>query len=185
MTNKLNFSLQSEQKKMRTTSLGLLVVLCTDCPSLQLLDQDVSLHFDLLNLQLIRKIEDCGTGDPEPAIVFARERLAPIAPTKQEYLRKLERTMTLLFFVGTQLTSPLLELTQPGIRREVAKNVNEALLKGNGERAKATLHDLVGHRAWAYKQAQKDRKESLPDQLDIGLEAAKEGGNTGSGNGST
>ncbi|KAL9127352.1 MAG: hypothetical protein Q9217_003766 [Psora testacea] len=153
----------------------------------QLLDQDSALHFALLRLQLvelIRKATATDNGDITPALNFATTHLAPRAPTNPEFLADLERTMALLIFPAENLTPPLAEILQPSLRQEVAKRVNEALLRSNGERAKATLYDLISHRAWAHQKAQQMRKDSLPDHIDLGLDHTQNAGKSASQNGS-
>ncbi|KAL9104068.1 MAG: hypothetical protein Q9163_000965 [Psora crenata] len=139
----------------------------------QLLEQDSALHFALLRLQLvelIRKATATEDGDITTALNFATTHLAPRAPTNPEFLADLERTMALLIFPADNLTPPLAEILQPSLRQEVAKRVNEALLRSSGERAKATLYDLVSHRAWAHQKAQQKKKDSVPDPIDLGLD---------------
>ena len=101
-----------------------------------------------------------------------------------EHLVDLERTMALLIFPPESLTPPLAELLQPSLRQKVAKEVNEALLKGGGRKPHATLYDLINHRAWVHQKAQRERKDSVPNNIDLGLDPIKNGGAIGKGNGS-
>ena len=91
--------------------------------------------------------------------------------------------MALLIFPADNLTPPLAEILEPSLRQDVAKRVNEALLRSNGERAKATLYDLVSHRAWAHQKAQQLRKDSVPEHIDLGLDLAPNAANSASHNG--
>ena len=79
---------------------------------------------------------------------------------------------------------PLAELLQPSLRQKVAKEVNEALLKSAGVKAHATLHDLVNHRAWVHQKALRERKDSVPENIDLGLDPIKSGESIGKANGS-
>ena len=92
--------------------------------------------------------------------------------------------MALLIFPPDNLTPPLAELLQPSLRQKVAKEVNEALLKGGGQKPHATLYDLVNHRAWVQQKAQRERKDIVPDNIDLGLDPIKNGGAVGKENGS-
>ena len=87
-----------------------------------------------------------------------------------------ERTMALLIFRPTDnLITPLAELLEPSLRKQVADQVNQTLLRGNGERAKVTLHDLVSHRAWVQQKAKNERRDFAPETLDLGLDPVRNG----------
>ena len=92
--------------------------------------------------------------------------------------------MALLIFPPDNLMPPLAELLQPSLRQKVAKEVNEALLKGTGVKTPATLHDLVNHRAWVHQKALRERRESVPENIDLGLDPIKRGESIGKENGS-
>ncbi|KAG8527429.1 uncharacterized protein KY384_007581 [Bacidia gigantensis] len=141
----------------------------------QLLDKNASLHFALLRLQLIELIRHATAkpdGDITPALDFATTYLAPRASIKTEFLGDLELAMALLIFPPENLTPVLAELLQPSLRQKVATDVNEALLRGGGEREKATIYSLISHRAWAEQRASKERSDSMPEGLALGLEPA-------------
>lgn len=144
----------------------------------QVLDQDSALHFSLLRLQLIeliRKATATPNGDIAPALTFATTHLAPRAPTNQEFLEDLERTMALLIFPPDNLAPPLAALLDPALRQEVAQRVNQALLHSQGERTKATLYDLVNYRSWANQKAIEAKKEHLPERIELGFDPAHNG----------
>ncbi|SLM36355.1 LisH dimerisation motif, subgroup [Lasallia pustulata] len=143
----------------------------------QILDQDSSLHFALLRLQLVELIRTCTTtpnADITPALTFATTHLAPRAPTNPEFLEDLERTMALLIFPPDNLAPPLAALLDPSLRKDVAKRVNEAILSSQGERTKAKLFDLVKLRFWAEQKA-RDAKKDLPEHIDLGLDPDQNG----------
>jgi hypothetical protein len=122
------------------------------------------------------------------AIEFAQNNLAPYAPLDVQYKNDLERAMALLIIpqdswnkVSSLTTSgpssstqnhfgSLAELVDPSLRREVAKNVNEAILKSQEQRWQANIRYLVRARAWA-EQLARDKKVDLPESLRLGLDS--------------
>ncbi|KAF2143767.1 uncharacterized protein K452DRAFT_285810 [Aplosporella prunicola CBS 121167] len=142
----------------------------------QILDLDPSLHFALLRLQLIELIRKCMSSvnaDITPALTFAQSELAPRAPSNQEFLEDLERTMALLIFPPENLTPPLAALLDPSLRQAVATRVNEAILFSQGASREAKIKQLVRLRAWAEQKARAARKE-LPPTLNLGLDPSKD-----------
>ena len=140
-------------------------------PLCKILDTDASLHFSLLRLQLIqliRKATDTPNADITAALDFATTHLAPRAPTRPEFLEDLERTMALLIFDRDKLEPPLAALLDPALRQEIAREVNQALLKSESGRTRTILHELVNHRSWAYQKA-KEAKKEIPDPLELGF----------------
>ncbi|OJJ47971.1 hypothetical protein ASPZODRAFT_15417 [Penicilliopsis zonata CBS 506.65] len=138
----------------------------------QILDDDPSLHFSLLRLQLIELIRSCTSapdGDISPALEFATSQLAPRAPTNAQFLDDLERTLALLIFPSENLAPSLAPLLHPDLRKEIATNVNEAILQSQGARKEARLRNLVKLRAWAEQKARQSNKKDIPDKLDLGL----------------
>lgn len=137
----------------------------------QILDENPSLHFSLLRLQLVELIRRC-TATPDaditPALEFATSQLAPRAPTNPQFLEDLERTLALLIFPSENLAPSLATLLQPNLRKDIATQVNEAILKTQGARKEARLRNLVKLRAWAEQKA-RETKSGIPDPLDIGL----------------
>lgn len=145
----------------------------------QILDCDTSLHFALLRLQLIELIRESSStpdGNIGPALTFATTQLAPKAPSDPEFLEDLERTMALLIFPPDQLEPQLAELLHPDLRKKVADRVNEAILVSQGQRRNAAIRTLVKLRAWAEISSRDAKIASLPDQLDLGLDANFLGG---------
>ena len=138
----------------------------------QILDQDPSLHFALLRLQLVELIRVSTAtpdGDVTPALNFATTHLAPRAPTNPEFLEDLERTMAILIFSPENLSPPLAAILDMKLRKDVAKRVNEALLLSSGERTRSKLLELVRTRAWAEQKA-RDAKKDIPERIDLGLD---------------
>lgn len=135
----------------------------------QILDEDKALHFALLRLQLVELIRSCNAGsDISPALKFATEQLGPRAPTNPKFLEDLERTMALLLFPADSLDPQLAALLHPDLRRDVADEVNKAILERQSRRRDAAIRQLVKIRAWAENTA-RDKGKSLPERLDIGL----------------
>ena len=136
-----------------------------------MLDSDPSLHFALLRLQLVELIRTCNAspgGDITPALTFATSELAPRAPTNQEFLEDLERTMALLVFPPDNLEPQLAALLHPDLRRHVAERVNKAILECQNERRDAAIRDLVQLRSWAENHA-RDERNDLPARMELGL----------------
>jgi len=138
----------------------------------QVLDNNPSLHFALLRLQLVELIRTCNAtpgGDITPALAFATTQLAPRAPTNKEFMEDLERTMALLVFPFETLEPPLAALLQPTLRRQVADRVNKAILSLQNIRRDAAIRGLVRLRAWAEDTARQSKKD-LPGRIDLGLD---------------
>lgn len=143
----------------------------------QILDEDPSLHFSLLRLQLVELIRRCTStpdADITPALEFATSQLAPRAPTNPQFLEDLERTLALLIFPSEQLAPSLATLLQPNLRKDIAARVNEAILKNQGARKEARLRNLVKFRAWVEKKARETKPGGFPDHLNIGLYPEKQ-----------
>lgn len=141
----------------------------------QILDHDPALHFALLRLQLIELIRKCMSSpnaDITPALTFATSELAPRAPTNQEFLEDLERTMALLIFPPENLAPPLAQLLDPSLRQTVATRVNEAILASQGASREARIKQLVRLRAWSEQKAREARKD-IPPTLSLGLDSEK------------
>ena len=137
-----------------------------------MLDNNPSLHFALLRLQLVELIRKCNSEvnpDITPALTFATNQLAPRAPSNPEFLEDLERTMALLVFPPDSLEPNLAALLQPGLRQSVADRVNKAILTSRGQRRDARIRSLVRLRAWAENTA-RDGKKDLPARLELGLD---------------
>ncbi|EFW15518.1 hypothetical protein CPSG_07955 [Coccidioides posadasii str. Silveira] len=129
----------------------------------QILDCNSSLHFALLQLQLIELIRTCTStpnGDISLALDFATSQLAPRAPTNPQFLEDLEKTF---------LSPSLAALLDPELRKTIANRVNEAILHNQGAKREARLRNLVKLRAWAEQKARQMKKD-VPDKLDIGLD---------------
>ncbi|KAK6350241.1 hypothetical protein TWF696_006476 [Orbilia brochopaga] len=143
----------------------------------ELLQTHRRLHFALLRLQLIELIRASmeANGDIQPALTFAEKQLAPRAPEYPEFLRDLERTMALLCFPPDQLSPPLAKLMDPDMRKEVAAQVNEAILSHQSVLPEAKLRSLVRLRAWVEAKAAKSESERLRSipHLDLGLVPSK------------
>lgn len=136
----------------------------------EILDEDKALHFALLRLQLVELIRTCNAtgGDITPALKFATEQLGPRAPTNPKFLEDLEKTMALLLFPADSLEPRLAALLHPDLRREVADNVNRAILERQSDRREAAIRQLVRMRVWA-ENAAREKGKPLPDRLSIGL----------------
>lgn len=138
---------------------------------MQILDENPSLHFALLRLQLVELIRSCTLnpdGDITPALEFATSQLAPRAPTNPQFLEDLEKTLALLIFPKENLTPSLAPLLHSDLRRDIYAKVNAAILQDQGARTEALLCDFARLYAWAEQKAREAKKE-IPDKLDLGL----------------
>ncbi|KAI0395782.1 ran binding protein in the microtubule-organising centre [Xylariaceae sp. FL0594] len=146
-------------------------VLNAEYPSI--LDEDDALLFALLRLQLVELIRECNSSpnrDVRAALKFAQTKLGPKAAANQEFLDDLEKTMSLLVFPQDSLDPSLASLFQPGLRREVAEQVNQAILALQLQRKEAAIRRLVQMRAWSEEVARKDTNKSLPPTIELGLD---------------
>jgi hypothetical protein len=135
-----------------------------------ILDEDESLHFSLLRLQLVELIRNCNVagGDISYALKFAQEQLGPRAPVNPQFLEDLEKTMALLLIPPESLEPPLTALLDPALRRDAADRVNKAIIERHSRRTVAGIRNLIKMRCWAENSA-RNASMSLPDPLDIGL----------------
>lgn len=81
--------------------------------------------------------------------------------------------MALLIFPPDSLDKnpQLASLLQPGLRKDVASSVNEAILESQGRRREARIKDLVRLRAWAEKERREGAaKGALPAKISLGLD---------------
>ncbi|KAL4760533.1 uncharacterized protein BDW70DRAFT_137723 [Aspergillus foveolatus] len=137
----------------------------------QILDENPSLHFSLLRLQLVELIRSCSLnpdGDITPALDFATSQLAPRAPTNPQFLEDLEKTLALLIYPKENLTPSLAPLLHSDLRRDIYSKVNAAILQDQGARTEALLCDFARLYAWAEQKA-REAKKDIPDKLDLGL----------------
>lgn len=81
--------------------------------------------------------------------------------------------MALLVFDEAKLTPPLEAILDPQLRMDIAKQVNEAILRANGEASGARLIEILKTRVWAEAQARKLGK-LIPQKIDIGLDPPQE-----------
>lgn len=76
--------------------------------------------------------------------------------------------MALLIFPHNDLEPQLAAILHPDLRRDVADDVNKAILQRQSERREAAIRQLVKLRAWAENTARADKK-ALPDRISLGL----------------
>jgi len=126
-------------------------------------------------VELIRNCTSTPDGDISPALEFATSQLAPRAPTNPQFLEDLERTLALLIYPNDNLSPSLAALLDPDLRKDIATQVNEAILQNQGSRKEARLRNLVKLRAFAENKA-REAKKDIPDKLDIGLVGDSYGG---------
>ncbi|CAK7275106.1 hypothetical protein SEPCBS119000_006510 [Sporothrix epigloea] len=139
----------------------------------EILDQDPTLYFALLRLQLVELIRQTNgvSSDFSNVVKFARDQLAPRAPMRKEFLKDLEETMVMLFFAPDRQPDAQKRLLSPELREDVASEVNKAMLYHHSRRRIAAIRNVVKLRAWAENVA-RDTKKDLPDVIDLGLNSA-------------
>ncbi|KAI1818473.1 ran binding protein in the microtubule-organising centre [Poronia punctata] len=142
-----------------------------------ILDDDDTLLFALLRLQLVELIRDCNNGpdrDVRAALKFAQTKLGPMAAANQAFLDDLEKTMSLLVFPQDKLEPSLAALLKPSFRREVADQVNGAISELQRQRDEAAIWQITRIRAWSEDVTRKDTKKDLP-RLELGLDGDEDG----------
>ncbi|KAI1383648.1 CTLH/CRA C-terminal to lish motif domain-containing protein [Hypoxylon trugodes] len=136
-----------------------------------ILDKDEPLHFALLRLQLVELIRESRPGgDIGPALEFAQTQLGPKAPRTPQFLEDLEKTMSLLVFDHDNLDPSLKALLHPDLRKNVADEVNKAILESQNQRRDAAIRHLVQMRAWSEDIVRKESKKDLPSRIELGLD---------------
>jgi glucose-induced degradation protein 8 len=86
-------------------------------------------------VELIRECNNSSDRDISVALKFAQTKLGPQATMKPEFLEDLEKTMSLLVFPQDDNLDPsLAALLQPSLRRDVADQVNQAILEYQQQR---------------------------------------------------
>mmetsp|Transcript_672 Transcript_672/g.808 ORF Transcript_672/g.808 Transcript_672/m.808 type:complete len:256 (+) Transcript_672:21-788(+) len=105
----------------------------------ELLKTDNILHFHLKKQALIELIRDAHVGK---AIVFAQEQVSPYIEGSEELQKELEEVMSLLVF-GKDLDSPVRHLFSSDHRREIAFELNSALLKRENKKETSDIVRLL------------------------------------------
>ncbi|KAK3687234.1 CTLH/CRA C-terminal to lish motif domain-containing protein [Podospora appendiculata] len=170
-------SIQARQTISQAIHTGNIEVAITALNELnpEILDKDPGLHFYLLRLQLVELIRGTNGGSNIiPALDFATNQLGPRAVMSPEYLKDLELTMCLLIFPHESLDPQLAALLHPDLRRQTARQVNEAILMRTTSRREAAIRHLVKMRAWAESSA-RSKKKDLPDHIELGLNSGDDG----------
>lgn len=121
-------------------------------------------------MELIRTCTATPGGDITPALEFATTMLGPRASQDSQFLEDLEKTMTLLVFPHDNLDPSLAALLQPGLRREVADQVNKVVLERQNHRRDTAVHNLLMMRAWCENTVRNETKKDLPARIELGLD---------------
>ena len=146
------------------------------------MDENSSLHFALLRLQLVELIRQCTaspSGDITSALEFATTMLGPRASEDSQFLEDLEKTMTLLVFPHDSLEPSIAALLQPKLRRDVADQVNKTVLDRQYRRKDTAIRKLLQTRAWSEKTVRVETKNDLPAWIELGLDGDGEGKQNG------
>lgn len=170
----------------------------------QLLDNDKSLLFSLLRLQLIELIKQIPPApeSEKPALVgaaltFAQQNLSPYAPQNDKFKTDLERAMALMIVPAeawctprnqnesqNNAFGPLWELVDPSLKVEVARDVNAAILKHQGRKEQSKIHKILQTRAWSETLA-REKLVKLPRDLKVTLQDTPADTQSQHGNGDT
>jgi hypothetical protein len=142
------------------------------------LDREPKLHFALLRLQLVELIRKCNNGDISPALAFASQNLGPRASTNPQFLDDLEKTMVLLIFPHDSLQPELAALLRSDLRKQVAEDVNKAIVRCKTHRLESAIQELARMRAWGETSARAAKKD-VPDRIELGLSEIDNDGVTG------
>uniref|UniRef100_A0A0K8TTV3 Putative lish motif-containing protein n=1 Tax=Tabanus bromius TaxID=304241 RepID=A0A0K8TTV3_TABBR len=129
----------------------------------ELLDNDRYLFFHLQQLQLIELIR---AGKIDEALTFAQTKLCEAGESIPDALSELERTLALLAFEKPQ-NSPFADLLEQSHRREVASELNAAILKmEHQEESSPKILYLLKMILWA--QSQLDSRDiNYPKMKDL------------------
>ncbi len=112
------------------------------------LEENRALYFHLQQQKLIELIRE---GRVEEALTFAQDELAPKGEENKEFLRELERTMTLLAFEDVT-KSPMSDLLSPAQRQKTASELNAAILSSQSQEKDPKLPSLLKLLSWAQDQ---------------------------------
>lgn len=116
-----------------------------------ILDENESLFFHLQQQKLIELIRQ---GKVEQALDFAQEELAPRGEENREFLRELERTMTLLAFEDAN-NSPVADLLAPSQRQKTASELNAAILNSQCQEKEPKLPAALKLLLWTQQELRK------------------------------
>lgn len=116
-----------------------------------ILDENEALFFHLQQQKLIELIR---AGDLDAALAFAQEELAPRGEENREFLRELERTMTLLAFDDPSV-APMSDLLSPAQRQKTASELNAAILSSQCQDKDPKLPSLLKLLSWAQDELKK------------------------------
>uniref|UniRef100_A0AAV1TJ72 CTLH domain-containing protein n=1 Tax=Peronospora matthiolae TaxID=2874970 RepID=A0AAV1TJ72_9STRA len=104
-----------------------------------LLQKDSAMDFLLVKQELLELIRE---QDIEEALQFAVKNLAPFGQMGPQFLHEIERTMSLLAFQNPS-ESPLGHLLEQSQRRQVADEVNSAILRSQVQEPEPMLSLMV------------------------------------------
>ncbi|RYP47603.1 hypothetical protein DL768_006389 [Monosporascus sp. mg162] len=100
--------------------------------------------------------------------------LGPRASQDTQFLEDLEKTMTLLVFPHDSLDPTLAALLQPGLRREVADQVNKIVLQHQYHQRDAAIRKFLMTRVWSETVVRNETKKDLPPRIELGLDGDDE-----------
>jgi hypothetical protein len=130
-------------------------------------------------LQLVELIREHINGDITPALEFATQKLGPLASTNPQFLDDLEKTMSLLIFPhDDSLTPELHGLLSSSLRKLVADEVNNTIVRRQTRRLEAAIQEMARVRSWAESSA-RSHNRPVPDRIELGLSEDSSGTDNG------
>jgi len=136
-----------------------------------ILDTDDKLHFSLLRLQLIELVRNGDMTKKEDimaAIDFAAQQLAPRASMDPSFADALNYGMCLVVFNHDKLQPDIRKLLDTNLRREIAEQVNDAILCSQKEPSEVQIRHLMQVRQWA-EQKCREMCKKIPSRIPLGL----------------
>jgi len=120
----------------------------------------------LFTLQQQRLIQLIQQNNIDKAVAFAQRELAPAAATNSEFLNEMEKIMSLLAFVDHQ-KSPVAHILGSAHRQKIANEVNEAILKIQGQSKDTQLAHVVQRLIAEQEKVEKQLEIAFPKMTDI------------------
>jgi len=102
------------------------------------------------------------------AINFAAQQLAPRASMDPSFVDDLNYGMCLVVFSHDKLQPDVRKLLDTNLRRQIAEQVNDAILRSQKEPSEVQIRLLVQVRQWAEQKCREMRK-NVPSKISLGL----------------
>lgn len=102
------------------------------------------------------------------AINFAAQQLAPRASMDPAFVEELNYGMCLVVFSHDKLQPDVRKLLDTNLRRQIAEQVNDAILRSQKEPSDVQIRLLVQVRQWA-EQKSREMRKNIPARISLGL----------------